>query len=49
MKAIVQTRYGSPDVLQVRDVAEPVVGDDQVLLIRALSQTWDDGPNGLRV
>jgi NADPH:quinone reductase-like Zn-dependent oxidoreductase len=32
MKAIVQTRYGSPDVLQVRDVDEPVVSDDQVLV-----------------
>jgi NADPH:quinone reductase-like Zn-dependent oxidoreductase len=32
MKAIVQMRYGSPDVLQLRDVAEPVVGDDQVLV-----------------
>ena len=32
MKAIVQTRYGSPDVLQLRDVDKPVVGDDQVLV-----------------
>jgi len=32
MKAIVQTRYGSPDVLQVRDVDQPVAGDDQVLV-----------------
>src|SRR5436305_15157336 len=32
MKAIVQRRYGSPDVLQLRDVDEPVVGDDQVLV-----------------
>ena len=32
MKAIVQTRYGSPDVLQLRDVDEPDVGDDQVLV-----------------
>jgi NADPH:quinone reductase-like Zn-dependent oxidoreductase len=32
MKAIVQTRYGSPDVLQLRDVDEPAVGDDQVLV-----------------
>jgi hypothetical protein len=32
MKAIVQTRYGSPDVLQLRDVDEPVVSDDQVLV-----------------
>jgi NADPH:quinone reductase-like Zn-dependent oxidoreductase len=32
MKAIVQTRYGSPDVLQLKDVDEPAVGDDQVLI-----------------
>ena len=32
MKAIVQTRYGLPDVLQLRDVDEPAVGDDQVLV-----------------
>src|SRR5690348_5953472 len=32
MKAIVQTRYGSPDVLQLGDVDKPVVGDDQVLV-----------------
>ena len=32
MKAIVQRRYGSPDVLQLRDVDEPGVGDDQVLV-----------------
>jgi NADPH:quinone reductase-like Zn-dependent oxidoreductase len=33
MKAIVQRRYGSPDVLQLRDVEEPAVGDDQVLVL----------------
>jgi NADPH:quinone reductase-like Zn-dependent oxidoreductase len=32
MKAIVQTRYGSPDVLQLKDVDEPVVKDDQALV-----------------
>jgi len=32
MKAIVQTGYGSPDVLQLRDVDVPAVGDDQVLV-----------------
>jgi hypothetical protein len=32
MKAIVQSRYGSPDVLQLGDVDEPAVGDDQVLV-----------------
>ena len=32
MKAIVQTRYGSPDVLQLRDVEKAVVKDDEVLV-----------------
>jgi NADPH:quinone reductase-like Zn-dependent oxidoreductase len=32
MKAIVQDRYGSADVLQLRDVDRPVPGDGQVLL-----------------
>lgn len=38
MRAIVQNRYGSPDVLELREVDEPVVGDDQVLVrVRAAS------------
>ena len=32
MKAIVQTRYGSPDVLQFKEVDEPAAGNDQVLV-----------------
>jgi NADPH:quinone reductase-like Zn-dependent oxidoreductase len=32
MKAIVQDRYGSADVLELTDVDTPVVGDDDVLL-----------------
>src|SRR5437870_10247688 len=32
MKAIVQDKYGSPDVLELEDVHIPVVGDDDVLL-----------------
>lgn len=32
MKAIVQDRYGSADVLELRDVEVPVIGDDQVLV-----------------
>jgi len=32
MKAIVQTRYGSPDVLQLKDVDKPVIKDDEVLV-----------------
>jgi NADPH:quinone reductase-like Zn-dependent oxidoreductase len=38
MKAIVQTVYGGPDVLQLRDVERPVVTDDGVLVrVRASS------------
>jgi NADPH:quinone reductase-like Zn-dependent oxidoreductase len=32
MKAIVQDRYGTADVLELRDIDQPVVGDDDVLL-----------------
>lgn len=32
MKAIVQDRYGSADVLELRDVDKPVPGDDDVLV-----------------
>src|SRR5260370_3811342 len=38
MKAVVYTNYGSPDVLEIRDVKKPVPNDDQVLVkIRAAS------------
>ena len=32
MKAIVQDMYGSPDVLELRDIDKPVIGDDDVLV-----------------
>jgi NADPH:quinone reductase-like Zn-dependent oxidoreductase len=32
MKAIVQDRYGSADVLELRDIDEPTIGDDEVLI-----------------
>jgi NADPH:quinone reductase-like Zn-dependent oxidoreductase len=32
MKAVVQDAYGTPDVLDLRDIDKPVVGDDDVLL-----------------
>jgi hypothetical protein len=32
MKAIVQDRYGSPDVLELREIDRPVNGDDHVLV-----------------
>ncbi len=38
MKAVVQNAYGSPDVLELRDVDVPAVGDDEVLIrVRAAS------------
>ncbi|HSL68878.1 MAG TPA: alcohol dehydrogenase catalytic domain-containing protein, partial [Longimicrobiales bacterium] len=38
MKAIVQTRYGSPDVLELKDVETPRVGATEVLVrVRAAS------------
>jgi len=38
MKAIVQYKYGSPDVLELREVEKPVVDDDSVLVrVRAAS------------
>ncbi|MCU0252564.1 MAG: NAD(P)-dependent alcohol dehydrogenase [Vicinamibacterales bacterium] len=32
MKAIVHETYGPPDVLELRDIAKPLVGDDDVLI-----------------
>ena len=32
MKAIVQDRYGTPDVLEFGDIDEPVIGEDEVLV-----------------
>lgn len=32
MRAIVHTAYGSPDVLQLKEVAEPIPGDDEMLV-----------------
>jgi NADPH:quinone reductase-like Zn-dependent oxidoreductase len=38
MKAMVQDRYGSPDVLEFREIDEPVAADDEVLVrVRAAS------------
>src|SRR3712207_1170043 len=32
MKAIVRYRYGSPDVLELRDIDKPEIADDEVLV-----------------
>lgn len=38
MKAVVYTDYGSPDVLQIKDIKRPVPNDDQILIkVRAAS------------
>src|SRR5712692_4562763 len=38
MKAVIYTNYGSPDVLEIRDIKKPVPNDDQVLIkVRAAS------------
>src|SRR3990172_10950644 len=43
MRAVVQDRYGPPDVLRVEDVERPVPGDDQVLIrIHATTVTQTD-------
>jgi NADPH:quinone reductase-like Zn-dependent oxidoreductase len=43
MKAVINTQYGSADVLQVRDVDRPTPGDNEVLVrVRAASVTPSD-------
>src|SRR4051794_39957276 len=43
MRAIVQDKYGSPDVLQLRDVDKPVVKDDEALVrVRAAAVNIGD-------
>jgi NADPH:quinone reductase-like Zn-dependent oxidoreductase len=43
MKAAVHTRYGSPDVVRVADVAKPAVGDGEVLVkVRATTVNRTD-------
>jgi NADPH:quinone reductase-like Zn-dependent oxidoreductase len=38
MKAVIYSKYGSPDVLQIKDVAKPVPKDNEVLIrVRAAS------------
>ena len=42
MRAVVQDRYGAPEVLQVRNVPRPVIADDEVL-VRAHAAGVDRG------
>ncbi len=43
MRAIIWTAYGPPDVLQLREVAKPVPGDNEVLIrVRAAAVTTGD-------
>lgn len=43
MKAFVYTRYGSPNVLQLKEIAKPVPSDDQLLIkIHAISINGSD-------
>ena len=43
MKAIVQDRYGPPDVLELREIERPAVGDGDVLVrVRAASANPQD-------
>ena len=43
MKAVVYTRYGEPDVLQVREIARPVPSDHEVLIkVRAATVNRTD-------
>ena len=38
MKAIIQDKYGSPDVLELQEIDKPAVKDDDVLVrVRAAS------------
>jgi NADPH:quinone reductase-like Zn-dependent oxidoreductase len=43
MKGIVQSRYGSPDLLRLEEIAKPVVKDDEVLVrVRAAAVNIGD-------
>ena len=45
MKAVIYTKYGGPEVLQIKDVKKPSPKDDEVLVkVHAVSlNDWDAG------
>ena len=46
MKAFVYEKYGSPDVLQIKEVTKPVSADDQILIkIHGVSINGSDREN----
>jgi NADPH:quinone reductase-like Zn-dependent oxidoreductase len=43
MKAIVRDTYGSPDVLELRDIDKPEIADDEEVLVRVHAAGLDRG------
>jgi hypothetical protein len=44
MRAIMYHTYGSPDVLELQEVAKPVPKEHEILIHVQMSSTWMDGP-----